>query len=143
VVPDDRYRLAPVRDERTRTERVKRGDLAIAVGDARTTETALALAVSRVANARVVLATAVAARDATASVPARVHADRYVVRRRRDLEAAIAEELRASSAHDERLGGIDDARRVLARAHAEREVIERHFARWREDRRKAAERRED
>ena len=33
----ERYRLAPMRDARTRDERVKRGDLAGAVGDAQVT----------------------------------------------------------------------------------------------------------
>jgi hypothetical protein len=42
-----------------------------------------------------------------------------------------------------RQSGVDVARRTLVRARADRELIDRHFARWREARRKQAERRED
>ena len=38
---------------------------------------------------------------------------------------------------------VDEARQKLILARAEREVIERHFARWRDERRKQIERRED
>ncbi|NVB82055.1 MAG: hypothetical protein HOV81_26980 [Kofleriaceae bacterium] len=70
-------------------------------------------------------------------------AERFVARRRRDLADALAEEARAEDAHDARLGHVDAARSSLTRAHAEREVIERHFERWRTERKKLAERRED
>lgn len=70
-------------------------------------------------------------------------ADRFVARRRRELADALAEEAHAEDAHEARLGHVDAARRSLARARAEREVIERHFERWRTERRKLAERRED
>lgn len=93
--------------------------------------------------ARGSLTAAIEIRDGIASVAQRILADRYVDRRRRDLEAALAEHVRATAAHDRRLGSVDEARLTLARARAERELIERHFARWREDRRKLAERRED
>jgi hypothetical protein len=53
------------------------------------------------------------------------------------------EELRAEAAHGSRLGSLDEARARLARARADREVIERHFASWRQARAKLAERRED
>jgi hypothetical protein len=38
---------------------------------------------------------------------------------------------------------VDVQRAVLARARADREVIDRHFARWRDARKKLAERRDD
>ena len=72
-----------------------------------------------------------------------VRAEHYITRLRRDVDAAIGEELRAEAAHDTRLDAIDGARGRLQRARAEREVIERHFATWREARRKLAERRDD
>lgn len=70
-------------------------------------------------------------------------AERFVARRRRDLADALAEESRAEEAHAARLGHVDVARSSLTRARAEREVIERHFERWRTERKKLAERRED
>ena len=69
--------------------------------------------------------------------------DRFIARRRAELDRAVGEELRAEAAHGTQLGSLDEARRRLVRARADREVIERHFARWREDRRKLADRRED
>lgn len=143
MAPDDRYRLAPVHDARTRAERVKRGELAVAVGDARGTETALALAIARVAVAREALRAALVGHTEITSLARRVRAERYIARCRRDLGAALGEEARAGSAHAVKLGIIDDARGTLSRVRAEREVIERHFARWREHRRKLADRRED
>ena len=136
----DRYQLAPVRDARARDERLRRGDLAAAVTDARALEDTLAVARGRTAEARRLLA---ATRVAGPSAATLVLAERYVVRRRRDLQAAIDEEIRAevasSSAHD----AIDIARHTLVRARADREVIERHFTRWREARKRLVERRED
>jgi len=70
-------------------------------------------------------------------------ADRFITRRRHELEAALGEELRLEAALDVRQSGVDVARQVLVRARADRELIDRHFARWREARRKQAERRED
>ena len=155
MAADDRYRLAPIRDARARDERVRRGDLAAAVGDARGSEATLAHARARTATARTLLDAAIAARathssatqssatQSRATPAALLIAERYVVRRRRDLDAAIAEELHAEAAYDVQLGAIDGARRILARARADREIIERHFARWRDARHKLAERRED
>jgi hypothetical protein len=138
---EDRYRLAPVRDARERAEAIRRGNLAGAISGARTTETSLAAARARTAAARDALA---AARARTATTAAQlVVAERFVARRRRELAAARDAELRAELAHTERLGEIDLARGKLARARAERELIERHFTRWREDQRKLRERRED
>jgi hypothetical protein len=126
---DDRYRAAPVRDERARSERVKRGELAAAVGDAKQAE-------DRLTTAREALAAAITARDAEPTAARRALADRFVARRRHELADIADAALRAG-------GAVDSARRTLARARADREVIERHFARWREERRKLADRRED
>ena len=52
-------------------------------------------------------------------------------------------ELRAESAHDAHQSSVELARRQLARARADREVIERHFARWRDTQKKLAERRHE
>ena len=66
-----------------------------------------------------------------------------MTRRRHELDAALGEELRAEAAHTAQLGELDFQRRLLARARADRQVIDRHFARWREARGKLAERRRD
>jgi hypothetical protein len=147
VAGEDRYRLAPVRDARARDERARRGDLAAAVGDARETQARLDAARARTHVARAALAAAVAW-QATPSpaqtTPAQlVLADRFIARRRSELDRALGEELRAEAAHDTRLGSLDEARRRLVRARVDREVIERHFTRWREARAKLADRRED
>ncbi len=142
---EDRYRLAPLRDARTRDERVRRGDLAAAVGDARETEIRLAAARERTKAAREALNAAIAARDALAQpTPATlVLADRFITRRRHELDQRLGEELRTEAAHGSRLGTVDEARQRLTRARAEREVIERHFATWRQTQRKLADRRDD
>jgi len=102
---------------------------------------------TRTAAARDALAAAVASRDTLihdATTPAQlVIADRFIARRRGELDRALGEELRAEAAHDTRLGSLDEARQRLVRARADREVIERHFAAWRQARAKLAERRED
>jgi hypothetical protein len=145
MVDDGRYRLAPVRDARERTEAVSRGSLATAVGDARETEAALAAAHTRTHLAREALETALAARASHAAMtPAQlVIEERFVARRRREWADARDAELRARQAHDDRLGVVGVARGQLVHARAERELIERHFARWRETQRKLAERRDD
>jgi hypothetical protein len=139
----DRYRLGPLRDARTRDERVKRGDLAGAVDDARATADDVAVAEQRVAAVRAAIAGArtSGARDATGSQL--VLAERFLARLRRDLDHAIAEHVRAEATHAGRLDQLELARGRLSRARADREVIERHFARWREQQRKLAERRAD
>jgi len=81
------------------------------------------------------------AQGATAATIA--HFERYLRRLRHDLEAIRGELLRASARHRGQLAAVDAARGRLTLARAEREVIERHFAAWRADRRKLAERRED
>jgi hypothetical protein len=146
-VAADRYQLAAVRDARERDERGKRGELAASVGDARVARAKLEAARVRTEAARTALAAAIAARDALVtggSTPARLaNADRFVTRRRHELDATRGEELRAHADHDAHQGAVDLQRRLLARARADREVIDRHFARWRDARTKLAERRED
>ncbi len=139
---EDRYRLEPIRDARARDERAKKTDLAAAVGDARATEERLTHMRARTEAARAALTDA-RAMPASASAGAFALADRFVARRRKELAAAIDELARAGAVHGERLGAIDAARTTLARARAERELIERHFARWRAERKKLAERRDD
>jgi hypothetical protein len=143
VADEDRYRPAPVRDARARDERVKRGELASAAGDARLTEARLSDLRGLVAAARTALEAALATRDAQPTAARRALADRFVARRRHELARADDEVARALAAHETRIDALDAARRTLARARADREVIERHFARWRDQRRKLAERRED
>jgi hypothetical protein len=146
-VAADRYQLGAVRDARERDEKGKRGELAASVGDAREARARLEAARARTALARTALAAAISARDAVVAggaTPARLaNADRFVTRRRHELDAALGEELRADAAHDAHQGTVDIQRRLLARARADREVIDRHFARWRDARKKLAERRED
>ena len=136
-----------MRDARARNEQAKRGDLAVAVGDARETQARLDGARTRTQSARTAVAAAVASRDTLRhgpTTPAQlVLADRFIARRRSELDRALGEELRAEADRDTRLGSVDEARRRLTRARAEREVIERHFARWRQAQAKLADRRED
>ena len=70
-------------------------------------------------------------------------ADRFIARRRHELAAAQADELRCEIAHAEVQGHVDAARLSLRRARAEREVIERHFERWRDAKKKLADRRDE
>jgi hypothetical protein len=142
-VAEDRYRLEPVRDARARDERTRKSALAGAIADASHADAALTTARARPEAARLALDQALAAREATPTAHARALADRFVTRRRRELADARTHELAAEAARADHAGVVDAARVQLARARADREVIERHFARWREDRRKAAERRED
>lgn len=143
----DRYRLAPLRDARDRDERARRGALAAAVGDARAAADGAAGAARRVDAARAALEAAVRAHAALlagGAGPALLAlADRHAQRRRRELDAAVGEHLRARAAHAGRLAAVDEARGRLALARQGRELIERHFARWRDQQRKLAERRED
>lgn len=143
----DRYRLAPVREIRARDERVRQGDLADAVGDARRTEARVEAARAAVTAARDALAAArTALREhlatgATAEELAR--GERYLERLRAAITAALDSEARAVAAHQGQLANVDLARSRLATARAEKEVIERHFARWRTEQAKIRERRED
>ncbi len=139
----DRYRLDPLRDARTRDEKVRKGELAGAVGDARSTAAELARATDRVITARAALDAARAQPAGGGSAAAILRVEQFIVRRRRELERAIDAQLRADAAHRGQLDAVDTARGRLAHARGQREVIERHFAQWRTQRRKLAERRED
>jgi hypothetical protein len=139
-VGDDRYRLAPIRDARERAERSRKHELADAVATARTSEAALTAAQARVAAARTAIATA---RFDSGPAASAARADRYAARRRREHQLALAELDHVAAAHDREDAAVTAARGTLARARADREVIERHFARWRDERRKLADRRED
>lgn len=147
MAEEGRYRLAPLRDARERDERSKRGDLAVAVWDAEEAKSRLDAARARTTQAREALTVAIAARDKVAAfsaTPARLSgAEQFIARRRRELENAVGEEVRLEAALDERKAGVDVARRTLARARADRQVIERHFERWRNQRQLQAERRRD
>jgi hypothetical protein len=143
----DRYRLAPVRDARSREERLRRGDLADAASVARASEAQVAAAAGRVAEARAALEAARTAQRelVTAGTTSLVlsRAEQFIVRKRRDLEATIEAYARAEASHRGQLDQVDAARNQLARARADKEVIERHFARWRTEKAKLAGRRED
>jgi hypothetical protein len=139
---NDAYRLGPVRDSRDREERIRRGDLAAAVDGVRATEQQVAAAAARVTAARAAL-DAARERPAAATASALVRAARFAARLRRDLEAAIDAHARAEASHRGRVSEADHARTRLARARADREVIERHFERWREQTRKLADRRSE
>lgn len=148
------YRLAPVQKVRSLDERTKQGDLAGAVGDAKKTQAKIDAARARAEAIRAAIASARSAPERGGSNLGAAHphettastlsiAERYLARLRRDLEAALDELDRATAAHRGQLEVVDDARLRLARARADKEVIERHFARWREEKRKLADRRED
>lgn len=133
--------MAPVRDERDRTERTRRGELAAEVEKARASEAQVAAAAARVAHAEAALAKASALAGETALVLERI--ERFTQRRRRELAIAREEHARAIASHAGQLAEADAARGRLVRARADREIIERHFARWRTERAKLAERRAD
>ena len=143
----DRYRLKPVAEARSREERLRRGDLAAASSDARASQAQVDAAAARVAATRATLEaarTALSARIATGTTSTELaRRELFIVRTRRDLEAAIDAHSRAEASHRGQLDAVDSARGRLARARADKEVIERHCARWRTERAKLAERRED
>jgi hypothetical protein len=136
-----------MREARSRDERIRRGDLAGAVGDAQALADGVDAVARRVAQLRTAIAAAAGERDrllargATAATIA--HFERYLRRLRHDLDASVGEQLRAEARHRGQLEAVDAARGRLTLARAEREVIERHFAAWRAERRKLVERRED
>lgn len=136
-----------MRDARARDERAKRGDLAGAVGDARTLAADRAAVAGRITDLQAALTEATAARDrrlVEGGVAGTIaHLEHHLRRLRRDLDAAQGELVRADSRHRGQLEVVDLAQGQLAQARAQREVIERHFAAWRTERRKLAERRED
>jgi hypothetical protein len=136
------YRLGPVLDARDREERIRRGDLAAAVDGVRATAEHVAAAAARVSCARAALAKA---RDAVPRTTARELAQTagFIARLRRDLEAALDAHARAEASHRGRMGEAELARGRLSRARADREVIERHFERWRDRAKKLADRRSE
>lgn len=131
-----------MREARSRDERIKRGELAVAVGAATATADDVAAATRRVEAVRAAIATARATTTITTTTGL-VLVERFLARLRRDLDEAIAAQLRAEASHAGRLEQIDLARGSLVRARADREVIERHFERWRADQAKLADRRAD
>lgn len=126
---------------------MRRGDLAAATADAKASQAQVDALARDVVAARTRLEAActaqqeLIARGTTSTLLAR--ADQFIVRTRRDLEAALDAHARAQASHRGQLDAMDSARGRLARARADKEVIERHFARWRTERAKLAERRED
>jgi hypothetical protein len=89
----DRYRLAPVRDERNREERVQRGNLAATIEQARASEQQVAAAAARVTAAETALADArLVSAESTALAHART--ERFVAKLRAAVELA-----RATSTH--------------------------------------------
>lgn len=126
---------------------MRRGELAAASEETRRSQAKVDDAARRVDAARRALDAARAAyhaaleRGTTSTLLARI--EQFIERRRRELEATRDAHARALAAHHGQLASLDAARERLARARADREVIERHFARWHEERRKRAERRED
>lgn len=140
---EDRYGLAGLRELRAQHETTRRGNLASAIGDAHVSATALASTRARTTAAREALVAATAAREALRTAQLIAAADRFIARRRRELAAARDEELRAELSHASKTGEVDAARAQLARARTDRELVERHFERWRETRRKRAENQAD
>jgi hypothetical protein len=105
------------------------------------------MAADRVARERAALEAARAAHTAllatTTTSAAVAGSEQFIVRKRRDLEAALDIHARVLAGHRGQLELVDAARDRLGHARADKEVIERHFARWRTERAKLADRRED
>ena len=139
---EDRYRLAPLREVRERSEVTHRGHLSTAISDAHVTEEEVAEAAARVERARLALDAATRSPASGTTATELVVAERYRSRMRAALAAARDEELRAWLVHEARTGEVETARARLARARADREVIKRHFATWRETQRKRRENRD-
>jgi hypothetical protein len=153
------YRLAPVQKVRALDERAKQGDLAGAADDAKKSQAKVDTATARVESIRAAIDRARGPREsnrasattaspsatigATTTASAMVLVEQYVARLRRDLDAALDELDRAMAVHRGQLDAVDGARARLARARADKEIVARHFARWRDEKRKLAERRED
>jgi chromosome segregation ATPase len=137
-----------MRDLRAREARVRQGDLAGAIGDAHTSAADVEACLQRVSQLRAAVDDALTTRArALARGDARIaevaQLERYVARQRRAIDAALGELARAEAKHHGQLAEVEAARLRLARARADREVIDRHFARWRAERAKLAERREE
>ena len=121
---------------------MQKGNLAGAIEQARASEAQVAAAASRVSAATTALQEARKLPAETSAI-AIARSERFITKLRRTVELARDEHARALASHQGQLASVDAARDRLARARADREVIERHFARWRSDRAKLAERRED
>jgi chromosome segregation ATPase len=137
-----------MRDLRARETRVRQGELAGVIDDARSSAADVAAGVQRLENLRTVLAdTARRRAQALAAGDARIakiaQLEQFAARVRRELDAAHGELARAEARHAGQLAEVDAARHRLARARADREVIDRHFARWRAERARLAENREE
>jgi hypothetical protein len=141
------YRLPPVQVAPPHVEPIRPGQLAGAVGRAAQLAAGVDEVAARVARARSALGDAAALRDQLLARGAAAWEvaglERYQRRLRRELAAVRGAQLRAEAQHRGQLDEVDAARERLTLARAEREVIERHFAAWRAERRKLAERRED
>ncbi len=135
------YRLRPVREARDRDERVRRSDLAAATREARETTVAVERARARVAATAAAIAETRARAATTSNELALI--ERYLGRLRRDLEAARIDEARALAVQSSATEVVDAARLRLVAARAAKQVIVRHFDRWRAEQRKLAERREE
>jgi len=135
------YRLGPVRDARARDENASRGELADTIADATRAQAAVAVADRRIEAARARVDDAAAAAEGVAGRLAL--ADRYRERLRHELELACVERERLAGAHRDRQAEVDRARGRFAWARARKQVVERHFERWRDEQRKLAERRQD
>jgi hypothetical protein len=143
-MPDDeRYRAAPVRVQRVHVENVRRGELATAAEHVRDAQATLAELRARSDAARARLAVAQRAVEEAPQAVRRVFAERFAARCRRLLAAATDAVAEGEETLADRTTTTDVARRALLRARREREIIERHFARWREAKRKLVERRAD
>jgi hypothetical protein len=142
-----RYQLSPLRDARARDERVKRADLADAAEHAHDLASTVEDLTGRVARGRAAIAGACAQRDQLlargTTAAAVVRLEHHARRLRRALDAALDELRRAEARHRDQLQTVDTARDRLIAARGDREVIERHFAAWRGEQRKLADRRDD
>lgn len=142
-----RYRLAPMREARARDERVRRGDLAGAVGDAQASSDDVVEVTGRLTRARAAITQATTVRERWLTqgraAGTLAHLEHHLRRLRRELDALHGELARADARHGGQLDLVDVAQARFSRARADREVIERHFTAWRAARHKLAERRDD
>lgn len=140
LVSDERYRLQPVREVRAIDERVKQGELADATNLAKKTAAAVDKARARISELEQRIA---AARRPEATSTAIELRERYLARLRRALDEAKTQLAHAIVAHEAKTSVVDAARVRLVRARADKEVVDRHHAKWREMQAKLAERRAD
>jgi len=134
------YRLDPLREVRRLDERTKQGELADASKDERATAAVLAAATAR---CELIAAQIQATPRAAVTANELAVIERFLARRRAELDAARVDLARARAAHERRTEVVDAARVRLVHARAQKEVIERHFSRWRDTQRKILERKEE